>query len=799
MVVMVAFSAFTSSMNAQVVTVLDDESGAGVDLVTIISQNPKCFVLTDESGKADVSEFRGSLRIEIRALGYITLTYAFHELEAAKFVVRLTRSSLRLDEVVVSATRWRQPSGDVSGKILTIKTKDVQLQNPQTAADLLELSGKVFVQRSQQGGGSPMIRGFSANRLLYSVDGVRMNSAIFRSGNLQNIINIDPFAIESTEVLFGPGSVIYGSDAIGGVMSFQTLTPEFSKDPEKPFIKGKADFRYASANQENTGHFDVNVGWEKWAIVTSFSSWRFDHLRQGRHGPDDYLKPSHVQRIDSADVVVQQDDPLLQVPSGYSQVNFMQKVRYAPNDKVDIQYGFHYSETSSYGRYDRHNRLQNGLPRHARWDYGPQVWMMNNLTVNRRDNTRLYDEATLRLAHQRFEESRVDRNFNGINERTTAEVVDAFSMNFDLTKALGERHRLFYGSEAVVNDVRSSGISRNIATGATSGTASRYPNADWMSMAVYISDEFRASEQLTLNAGVRYNFFSMNAVFDTTFFNLPFSEASLMNDALSGSVGAVWRPEKTWVLSANVGSAFRAPNVDDIGKVFDSEPGAVVVPNPDLRAEYAYSADVSAAKIIAERVKVDLTLFYTLLENAMVRRDFLLNGQDTVVFAEVPSRVQAIQNAATANVYGVQAGVDIRIGQGFSLASDLNWQVGTEEMDDGTVSASRHAPPLFGVTRLNYTRDRLNLQVYAMYQGEQSHERLAIEERSKTEIYALDANGNAYAPAWCTLNVKSMYAVSDQLAVSAGLENITDRRYRSYSSGISAPGRNFILSARLNF
>ena len=115
--------------------------------------------------------------------------------------------------------------------------QDVQFQNPQTTADLLSNSGEVFIQKSQQGGGSPMIRGFATNRVLIAVDEVRMNNAIFRSGNLQNVISIDPFAVENTEVLFGPGSVIYGSDAIGGVMSFTTLAPKFS-DSSKVLISG---------------------------------------------------------------------------------------------------------------------------------------------------------------------------------------------------------------------------------------------------------------------------------------------------------------------------------------------------------------------------------------------------------------------------------------------------------------------------------------------------------------------------------------------------------------------------------
>ena len=134
----------------------------------------------------------------------------------------------RLDEVVMSVSKWEQQKKEVPNKIVSIDAQTIALNTPQTSADLLQSSGKVFVQKSQLGGGSPMIRGFATNRLVLSVDGVRMNNAIFRGGNLQNVISIDPFNIRNTEIIFGPGSVIYGSDAIGGVMNFYTMYPTLS-------------------------------------------------------------------------------------------------------------------------------------------------------------------------------------------------------------------------------------------------------------------------------------------------------------------------------------------------------------------------------------------------------------------------------------------------------------------------------------------------------------------------------------------------------------------------------------------
>src|SRR5699024_3214776 len=158
---------------------------------------------------------------------------------------------------------------EIPQRITRIDKREVQFKNPQTSADLLQSSGKVFVQKSQLGGGSPMIRGFAANSVLIAVDGIRMNNAIFRSGNLQNVISIDPNAMANTEVLIGPGSVIYGSDALGGVMNLQTKEPQLSYSKEEKAIGVNGMARYSSANNERTFHADASLGFEKWGLLSS--------------------------------------------------------------------------------------------------------------------------------------------------------------------------------------------------------------------------------------------------------------------------------------------------------------------------------------------------------------------------------------------------------------------------------------------------------------------------------------------------------------------------------------------------
>ena len=212
----------------QKITVKDAQSGKPLDLVAIYSENPKLFVQTNAQGEADISNFSTTAEIFIYKYGYQTLKTNYQSLKEKKFIVLLQPLNYNFDVLVFSATKWQEESSKSPVKISVITPQEVTFQAPQTTADLLGISGEVFIQKSQQGGGSPMIRGFATNRLLYSVDGVRMNTAIFRYGNIQNVISLDPFSIENTEILFGPNSVIYGSDAIGGVMSFSTLTPQFS-------------------------------------------------------------------------------------------------------------------------------------------------------------------------------------------------------------------------------------------------------------------------------------------------------------------------------------------------------------------------------------------------------------------------------------------------------------------------------------------------------------------------------------------------------------------------------------------
>jgi hemoglobin/transferrin/lactoferrin receptor protein len=783
---------------SQTITVYDAGSDIPLEYVIVYQKNTDKQTITDKKGQADISNFNHQAKIFFEILGYETVQWSIENLRSSNYIISMHPMAAEMEELMISVGRWRQKRGDTPQRVVNIDPATLSLQNPQTTADMLGTTGQVFIQKSQQGGGSPMIRGLSANRLLYAVDGVRMNTAIFRSGNLQNVISLDPFNMENTQVILGAGSAMYGSDAIGGIMSFQTLSTEYA-DGDKNLLSAKINSRFSSANKEFTENIQFKFGTGKFASVTSLTYNKFGHLRQGSYGPEEFLKAFHVQRIDNEDVIIFQDEQKLQIPTAYNQWNVLQKFAYQINDETEVTYAFHHSQTNAYGRYDRHTQLNNqGLPINAVWDYEPQLWTMHHLNLETNRKTGIYDRLVLSFAFQNFGEGRTDRRINNPQLRTRLEEVDAYSFNLDADKKLTAKHQLFYGIEYVENSVTSTGERKNILTGQVNPTSARYPNSNWKSSAAYIGNSYKVNNKINIHNSLRYNYFALDTDFSNNaeFFPLPFMESSLQNASLSGSSGVVFRLDNGWQLNANYAHAFRAPNVDDVGKIFDSEPDAVVVPNADLKPEYVNSFDIGVIKSW-QKLRIDLSAYYNDLRNAMVRRNSTLDGQDSIFYDGALSQVQSIQNAASARIIGMHLGLEWFMGNGFSFTSDFNYQTGREQTLDGEEGPSRHAPPYFGISRLKYVKNKWSIELNLMYQGEFTHEQLAIEERVKVEIYGMDAEGRTYAPGWYTVNFRSLYQLRENISLSLGIENINDQRYRTYSSGVSAAGRNVVLAASL--
>lgn len=779
---------FTSIVSfGQTITITDLETNKPIEDVYIFDS--KNSVLSNKEGKANLNDFSKHENLYFQHPAYQNLSLSFSQLQEKSFSIQLQSNILPINEILISANKWEQNITEIPIKVIQLDKKKIEQSSAQTSADLLKESNQVYIQKSQLGGGSPMIRGFAANRVLLVLDGVRLNNAIYRSGNLQNVINIDPNSLESAEIILGPGSIIYGSDAIGGVMDFQTLKPLLSTSDKINFNLNYKS-RFSSANNEIMNHGRYNLGFSKLAFAGSISYSDFSDLKLGKNGPSDYLRQEFVERKNGQDVIVKNSNPRKQISSGYSQINLLQKIRFKASSDIEFLYNFQLSETSNIPRYDRLIQYGDNELKYAQWYYGPQNLQLHSLQVKNTKDSKFYDSFKVVSAYQNYKESRHSRKFNSDELKSRKEKLHVFSVNADAEKRLSEIVHLFYGSEWTFNKLKSTGFTTDINSNQKELISSRYPDGSkYSSLAFYSNIKWKLNSKWSINSGVRYSHVWINSKIDNSFYSFPFENLNLSTGSINGGFGVSHHSENGWLVKLNATTGFRAPNIDDIGKVFDSEPGKVVVPNSDLKPEYVYNIEMNVSKKFGNSLFLEFNTFYSFLDNAMTRQDFSFNGQSTMLYDGVDSEIQAIVNADNAKIWGGNISAIFKITNNLSANSSLNFTKG--EYKDKT--PVRHVPPLFGNIFLQYKSAKFKSKLSFEFNDEFTYEDLANVEQEKDYLYALDKNGLPYSPSWAILNLSNQIFINKHFTANLSVENIFNKRYLPYSSGISAAGRNFIV------
>ncbi len=783
---------------AQTISITNRASFEPIADVFIYHENQSSTAFTEVDGMADISHFPDGGIVILQHPNFIEKRIEIQKIRELGYRVKLVERIIQFDEVTVTSNRWEQDKDEVSQEILSINAKKIVFQNPATSADLLAQSGELFVQKSQLGGGSPMLRGFSANSVLLVVDGVRLNNAIYRSGNLQNILNIDVNSIASTEVIYGPGSVMYGSDAMGGVMDFHTKNLTFN-DLDKPLVQGNVFGRYSSATQEQTGSMNLLIEGQKLSFYGAISSTTLGDLRAGKNRSQAYegffFRDNYVKSIGGSDILVQNSDRNNQRGSGFNLLNLTGKVGLKTGETSELVYGAYYSTTSDIPRYDRLNLMEEDSDSlvYAEWYYGPQKWMMHSLSYTLFRPTSLYNQAKVTAAYQNYEESRNDRRFGNPSLRTNSEQVDLYTLSIDFDKEFS-KSSLFYGYDFFYNHVKSDGIRKDIETGDVTPTSSRYPNqgSQYYTSALYGNYVYRYDNRWTINAGMRLSAVNLNAkTNDNSASNLLLEDLSIANQALNGMAGLVYKPtdRSTWNLLFS--SGFRAPNVDDVGKLFEIDNDIVVVPNAELKPEFSYNQELSYQHK-SDALLFNAVVFHSTLSNAIVRGISEINGADTITIDGELKEVRAQVNANKAKIYGGSIKISSELSEYLGATATITF---TEGYLLGSEEPLRHIPPTFGRFALIHQLRKLKSEFYSDFNF--SKPKLDIPPSEIVDKYYLYTDSGS--PGWFTLNVKSQYNFSEHITVQLGIENILDQHYRPYSSGISAPGRNYLITLRGRF
>ncbi len=697
--------------------------------------------------------------------------------------------------LIFSASKNYTSYSKIPIQVLKIDKKEIQFLQPSTTADLLQKNGNIFVQKSQMGGGSPVIRGLEANRITLVVDGVRLNNLIYRGGHLQNIITLDPNSIENIEVLYGPSSSLYGSDALGGVIHIQTHQPKFSKEST---VHVNTQTRVASVAQEFSQHFNVALQNNNWSSWTSFTFNQWGDLKSGKNKNWFYSKPVGernqylIWHIDH-DSIVSNSDPYLQRFSGYKQQDFIQKLAYRRGDQIH-QINFQYSNSSNVPRYDRLTDISNGQLKFGEWYYGPQK---RNLTSYRFTDQNIFSGIDLnaQFNFQSIEESRYTRKRNNPWLESRIEQVNIASTTINLHRAKN-RNEWNIGLDGQLNTLQSTAQAKNKITQETKPISTRYPDGEnemsqW-SLYGYHIHSFKPNLQMHLSGRVGYS--SLNSTIIGGYnVNGVRNNIQQKQPTYSGGIGWVYNVG-AYGISSNVNTAYRVPNIDDLSKIFETSTDNVIVPNKDLKPEQATTLDFSI-RHIANNPKWlwAFSVYNTWLSDFIALSSAQINGTDSILFDGKMSPIVSAQNQDKGYIRGAQFNMTYNMNLHWRADLSANYTKG-RFVSNNLESPMDHIPPMMANSGITFIQEKWSAQLNAQFQG-----------WKRLNEYRLDAEDNeVYAtpdgtPAFLIFNLRTQYQIADHSLLIAGIDNLLDTQYRLFASGINGSGRNVYLSYKFSF
>ena len=816
--IFVFFTVF--QIHGQTVQVIELESEFPIDRVLVYNENKNIYIYTNKNGKADISAFSDDDILNFQHLSYVNQSLLKSEVIAFKNIVFLENTSEQIQEVILSASRTEEKRARIAEQVVVITQHEIQKISPQTSADLLALTPGVKVQKTQFGGGSPVLRGMESNRVLLVVDGVRLNNAIYRKGHLQNSISVSPNLLARTEVLFGPSSIIYGSDALGGVIHYYTKKAKLS---DEILYNSSLFTRYSTVNNEISATYTGEYSAKKWASLTALSINRFGDLKMGKnrnHGFDDWgLIPfySTNSEEDYDNIPKANSDKNIQRNTGYDQIDFLQKFLIPLSDKTELNFNIQYSTSTNIPRFDKLNEYDGNTLRYAEWYYGPQKRFLAASQLIIKPDLKWLESGQFTIAYQDIYESRVEREFNDLKTYFRDENVKVWSVNADFHVPLtsNKKRILSYGFETSYNKVTSDAIGKivNFNEHQVVGYSnpftiqSRFPDAgsSYSNFALYSNYRFDHSKKGTLNIGVRFTNTLLQATWlDDSFISLPNMDISSSNSAFSGTLGYVYKPSNNWKISTVLSSGFRSPNIDDIGKIREKR-GSVSVPNAGLKPEYAYNAEIGILNYINnKKTMLGFNTYYTLLHNYINRDFFTIDGQSNLLYDGELATTIANVNKGNAYIVGGTLSFNSKMGNHLNLKSSATY---TKGQTYDTEEALSSIPPLFGNLNLSYKLKKWDLGFDFRFNIRKKSEDYNItegidniEETPIIDANAVEAIAMYYGtPAWQTMGLYSQYKLSRSTQIQLHIDNIFDTHYKEFASGVSAPGRNFSLAINMHF
>ncbi len=743
-----------------------------------------------------MAEFRGGFGSALIVLFVLTPAVAWGQETSTPPVM----PSVMMETVTVTATKTPRTLKDTAGSVTVIDEKEIDRRVAGDIKDLIRYEPGISVggKPDRQGNTSFNIRGIEGNRVLIMVDGVRVPDGPAAGHSFsRDLVDLD--AVKSVEIIRGPASSLYGSDAIGGVVSYITKDPiDYLEAGGRPWFASFKGAYYSASRQ--------------WAETLTLAG------RQGRlDGLLVYTRRDWEETVNKGGIAPNPQD------SGSN--NLLAKLVFRANDhntfKLTTEGLDRTTKTdvaSALGPVPGGSRITRQLAddstRRLRVSLGheynnpatllfPKItWQLFYQDADMREHTgenRLTATGSprLRVTDQDFLQTIVGGNAQ--SEHT-----------FDAQGSASAAHRLIYGLDLTRTDTSRprDRIERNLTTGTSTKTVAgeTYPNKTFpdtgtLRAGLYVQDEIRAG-RLTLIPGMRYDYYRMTPDPDAAFANVNTSNyqvKKITDSALSPKLGLIFKLTPELSAFAHYAGGFRSPPYDDAGIAFTNFTfGYTVLPNPDLASEKSRGGEVGLRGGY-HAGSFSLVVF----DNRY--KDFI----ETASLGSDPmTRLQVFQprNLNKVRIYGAEFKGDLRLGEwaggGWSLLGSVAYARGDSQKTGGQADVPLDSVnPLKGVASLRY---QAGPDTGKRWGGELMVTHVARKDRVSDPAFFK-------TPAYTTLDLLGFYTITQRLTLNAGLFNLLDEKYWLWdvARGRAAsdptldrytqPGVNVSLSASYRF
>ena len=680
-----------------------------------------------------------------------------------------------LEEIVVTAQRRATTELETTQHVSVVTATEIREQGGQTTPDALDEEPGVWVQKTALGGGAPFIRGLTGKQVLILVDGVRLNNSTFRYGPNQYLNTIDPGIIRRIEVVRGPGSVMYGSDALGGVINIIT---DRGSDPSETPAGTRFAFseQFSSANLGSMTRLDVDgaSGTVLWALGVGYK--HFGDLRAGDNGP------SPVGAVDIDGV---------QPYTGYDEVNANASMRWriAPGSELSASYQF--TRQDDVPRSDKMiESAYNTTPEEA-YFYDPQQTHFGSIKYESRD-LGAFDSMKLDLSYNHQLEGRERRKSGWTKTRFEEDEIGTIGFGAQFAMRPAKLNTLTAGLEYYSDSISSTRYEIADGGGRTDLNG-RFPDGStYDSFGLYVRDKILLTDGFSIAVGGRYSSYDVEANLGGTVVQLTSITSQTFSDIAPTYSDFTWSFEALYDVGSdstmylNIARGFRAPNMDDLAADGDWNAGKDI-PNPDIRPEVAISYEIGL-KHIGAGASGGASLFYSDYTD-FIEREYYATGFDDT--QGTTDDIFRMENVGEAEIYGFEvwgkATVSETLSGHWSVSGQLAYARGRDLTDDEPL---RRMPPLNGNVGMRWDGNDRRRWVELLVEVAAEQDDLSPGDIADNRI------PTGGTPGWATINLRGGVDLGHGVSLTAGLHNIGDERYRVHGSGVDAPGVNLVLGIR---